>query len=554
MNASSFLSVLSSRWLSLIFAVVLFVVVTAIVIAQAAPNDNGVVYAMDDVYIHMALAKNLVLHGVWGVTPWETTNASSSPLWVALLAVGFFVVGVKAWLPLLMAAASSLLVVALSWRACTSAAAANDRQIGTVLLTLVAPLAVVAFASLPALTTQGMEHPLHAALMLTAALSLSRIAATGAKPWLPGYVVLFAALPILRYESLWLVALGSALLALRRRYALAALTLASGIVPLVAFGLWAMTQGQNFLPAAILTKSVGPALLAGDDLRHLVARFTWHPVQRIWSVPVLCVLWAVACSVLALRLLQLRWKILDRRWLVLLGVFVIGVWTHATFATFGWGARYEAYLIVLGIVSLACWFSQAEERQAIVSAFATPALRTGGAIVATCLVAAFLYTGVARLIVVTRNAVIATHEVRDRDIFIARFLAEAYPQQSVLAMNVGAIAWSGTPHLTDALALASPEVLRLYLQGALTPQSLDAVARQRAVKVAVIFDGWFADWTGGKPPWIAVAEVEPHANRPLNYTLYVLNDADGRVLAERLKAYQPDAGFKTTWRLLPPYQ
>jgi len=37
-------------------------------------------------------------------------------------------------------------------------------------------------------------------------------------------------------------------------------------------------------------------------------------------------------------------------WLVAL--FVGGTWMHATFATFGWGNRYEAYLIVLGLCAL----------------------------------------------------------------------------------------------------------------------------------------------------------------------------------------------------------
>ncbi len=536
--------------LALLAAAALYIALTALALQRAA-TDTGIVYALDDVYIHMALAKNLALHGVWGVTPWETTNASSSPLWVAILTVGFVVGGIAAWLPLLLAGLSSLLVLAVALRCLR--AASDDTRFATA-IGAIALLSIVVFASLPALTLQGMEHPLHAALMLAAAFAISRLASGGALPSLVGYALLIAALPLLRYESLWLVALGAAVLAMRRRYTLAALTLACGILPIIGFGLWAMTHGQTFLPAAILTKSLGPAWLAHDDLRRLVARFTWHPLQRIWSVPVLLVLWLAACGVLAIRLAQLRQRILASRWLVLLGLFADGTWIHATFATFGWGGRYEAYLIVLGIVGMACWVMQGDERRAIAALLAKPAWRIGGIVVVACLSVAFVYTGGARLWITTRNAIVATEEVRDRDLFVAHFLADAFPQQSVMAMNVGAIAWTGEPHLTDVLALGSPEVLRLFLRGQLDPASLDRIAAAREVKVATIFDAWFAEWTGGPAPWIAVAEIDPQAQRKLNYTLYARTDADARVLAERLKAYRPQPQFRSTIRLLPPFQ
>lgn len=525
-----------------------------ILILQRAATDNGIVYALDDVYIHMALAKNLAAHGVWGVTPWETTNASSSPLWVIALTAGFLVGGINGWTPLLLAGAAALSVL-LAGAHCLSQATppAADRpgRLTIRAVTIVALLAIVLVASLPALTLQGMEHPLHAAAMLLGASAMARAIATSYTPALPGYALLCAALPLLRYESLWLIVLGASLLALRRRYALAALTLACGVLPVVGFGLWALAHDQSFLPAAILTKSIGPASLADDGLRRLVARFSWHPLQRVWSVPVLFVLWLAACAILALRLAQLRRAILEQRWLVLLGLFAAGAWIHATFATFGWGSRYEAYLIVLGIVALAGWSLQDAERNAVAAILPW---RRAGTILAVGFILLFLWTGANRLIVVTRNAIIATEEVRDRDLFIAHFLADAYPRQSVMAMNIGALVWTGEPRLTDVLALGDTQTLRLFLRGQLDPAQLDRLAAERQVKVAVIFDQWFGEWTGGKAPWIAVAAVDPHARRRLDFTLYARTEADARILAERLKAYRPAPHFRATVRLLPPYQ
>lgn len=52
-------------------------------------------YALDDAYIHMAMAKNLAHHGVMGATRFEFTSSSSSPLWTLLLTVAFVVSGVR---------------------------------------------------------------------------------------------------------------------------------------------------------------------------------------------------------------------------------------------------------------------------------------------------------------------------------------------------------------------------------------------------------------------------------------------------------------------------
>src|SRR6185369_17160440 len=238
--------------LPLVFAVALFLAVTCYLLAHAAFDAGDVVYSLDDGYIHMAIAKNLVRHGVWGVTPWEFTSASSSPLWVALLAVGFFILGPHVSLPLALAGLSSILLLAVASRALRGAGAPAG-QAGFVLLVGLATLTALAlFTSLPALTMQGMEHPLHAALTLLAALLLSRIAADDLRslPWpaLLGYGALFAALPLLRYESLWLVAAGAILLLLRRRYALAAIAVAAALLPLTIFGLWMVAQAILFCP------------------------------------------------------------------------------------------------------------------------------------------------------------------------------------------------------------------------------------------------------------------------------------------------------------------
>ena len=306
------------------------------------------------------------------------------------------------------------------------------------------------------------------------------------------------------------------------------------------------------MPASIVSKAIAPTVLADDGLLRWVARFTWHPLQRLWSVPLLFGLVCAATAIVMARLIELRWKLLDRRWLVLLVLFVIGAWSHATFATFGWGLRYEAYLIALGLVALGCWLSRAEERAAIARLLVRPWIRLAAGLVALGALVFFIAAGGERL-----NGAIAsvdTRQVRDRDLFVARFLAESYPREGVVLMNIGAVSWHGEPHLTDTIGLATPDMLRLILQRDYSPQSVDRLARQRGARIAVVFDDWFADWTGGKAAWTPVVEIYPLGQPTFSYRLYALAPADAPLLAQRFKTYKPAGKYEITWRLLPPYQ
>ena len=117
----------------------------AFLLLRAALVHTGgrLVYALDDAYIHMAMAKNLVTHGVWGVTPNGFTSSSSSPLWVLLLAASYRLFGVNHFVPLALNAifAVTLLVAADRGlrRLDVSPAARTVGLVALVLLTPVCP-------------------------------------------------------------------------------------------------------------------------------------------------------------------------------------------------------------------------------------------------------------------------------------------------------------------------------------------------------------------------------------------------------------------------------
>ena len=82
-------------------AVTLLAVVAAL-LRRAVVREIGstFAYGLDDPYIHLALAENLLHHGTWGLVPGVYESASSSPLWTLMLTGAVAALPVSSvWIP-----------------------------------------------------------------------------------------------------------------------------------------------------------------------------------------------------------------------------------------------------------------------------------------------------------------------------------------------------------------------------------------------------------------------------------------------------------------------
>src|SRR5205807_1331441 len=138
----------------LIAALIVVALLTAAVLAQAAARGGGVfVYALDDAYIHLAVARSVAESGTWGLRAGEFASASSSPLWTVTLAGLIRLFGAQPLLPLILNLCLSVVAVVL--------AAGLLRDFGAGGRRLFVCLLVFALATpLPALVAGGMEHVL----------------------------------------------------------------------------------------------------------------------------------------------------------------------------------------------------------------------------------------------------------------------------------------------------------------------------------------------------------------------------------------------------------
>jgi hypothetical protein len=505
--------------------------------------DGRLISWLDDAYIHMAIARTLAEHSVYGLSPREFTPASSSPLWVLLLSITYtmfgvgeivaFVLNILAALALLLIAAEQLSrpadgAVSLAtatrgtrWQTVGGAWRVGWAFAGAITLMLAtAPITLVLGA---------MEHVAHAALMLIAVDAVARRLSDADElaSNLALYLTLLA-LPLVRYESLWLGALAVLGGLATRQWLFALGALVATVIGPYLFGALSMSEGWWMLPTPILVKSGIGDLLAQGSAWAFAKFLLWYPLKRlVVYVPLLAALMAISAALLLWTLMRDRENV-RRAWWIALALSLAGAWLHATFGQFGWGGRYEAYLLALFAVHLPVAFANLEPPRAF-----------SRRVMVLALAAATITAGLIadRGVVMHRGLGPAAATVWQRDFWPADFVDNSDSDGSVMAMNIGALMWRASPALTDILALGDKETARLVLAHRLDNDAVRALARQRNVKLAILFDDYYAQWVGGPPPFTKIATGRPIAAPDFAFSIYVIDPADGERIATELRKF-----------------
>src|SRR5258708_4366348 len=282
-----------------IFAVSVLWELLAIVIYLTIQRNQGHwVYGLDDAYIHMAMAKNIVQHGVYGVTPFAFTPSASSILWPFLLAAIYLITGVNEATPLILnvifASATIVLVhvILLRYR--------EPRRFRIAVL-----LGLIFAVPMLATITTGLEHSAHILVTLAFVFLAAEILAAEPSAMRNGKIALLVLAPLVsgfRYEGLFPIAITCLLFLLRRRVVYAFALGALAAAPIVIYGLVSTGQGWFFLPAPVLLKGVLPNVASvANEMNRL-------GVQRLLGQPHITVLVFAALILLLLGRRETWWS------------------------------------------------------------------------------------------------------------------------------------------------------------------------------------------------------------------------------------------------------
>lgn len=421
-------------------------------------------YAVDDAYIHLAVAKNYVLHGVFGITRYGFTSSLSSILWPWLLIGAFKLFGVSSLVPLVLNVLLSLLLIVLSFALLPPKRA------------LLLSLSLTFLGSTLGLTFVGLEHVLQIlATLIIVVAAVSPPENTGRRVLVLG--ALSALATAIRYEGMAVVLVVALYRLLRRDLWGSVAVVLGGALPVLLYGLWSRAHGWYFLPTSVLTKAYRFNLhspLGWVDLLGLKALRTSLILPGIYS------LWILLLIFLTTPLGRRG----DRPLLLMtLAVFTI----HLYFGNVHWFYRYEAYIVSLALFALVRSLDTAYLR-ALWRRLDVIGKASFGA--ATFL---FLFTVVARGYMAVGYVPSAASEVYRQDYQMALFVKEYYGDGPVVLNDVGNVAFYTDARIIDLWGLATLETARMLLEGRYTQERVDSFVRAKGGKMAVLYGDVFAE-------------------------------------------------------------
>lgn len=323
--------------LLLIVAVVLFAI-------SFLQNNETFVYPLDDPYIHMANAKNFAESGVWGVTLYEFTSSSSSPLWTLLLSGIFLILGSHTAIPFLLNIVVSIgLIVLVSDLLDKHLVSAPGRLFILMLMLFVTPL--------PAMIFSGQEHVLHALIVIGFVVLSSRILSTPGKSLLTPesrcLLLLSPLVTMVRYEGMFLIIVVCLLYTFKRRLFFAMILCTLGFLPVLIMGLLSMYHGWFFFPNSVYIKGNLTGIHTLGDFTTLTINSLFWMQSKLVRSPVLLFLMLLAVFTYIYNLVRKK-KFWSPQQVMLL-IFFLVAFFHAIFAHTAWFYRYEAYLVALGL-------------------------------------------------------------------------------------------------------------------------------------------------------------------------------------------------------------
>jgi hypothetical protein len=469
---------------------------TVLVILSTRMNQGRLIYPIDDTYIHMAIAKNTALHGVWGVTTYEFTSSTSSPLWTFLIALIYFAFGVNDGTPFMLNLLLGACVIIMAYYFLERHLRDSRRWFRFLIL-----MTVIFVTPLAPLTFSGMEHVLHMLLTLCFVyLSIANLAGRPNAPiWNTALLIVIAPFLVMsRYEGAFLVCVVCFFFLLQRRILPAALIGLIALLPIVLYGLWSVAHGWYFLPNSVLLKGQVP----DSSLKGIFNLLVGGPQRIQENAHVLLLL--IASLALLFLLYRDTENPLDpsRKYIHL--IFVGTLLLHMQFAQAGWFYRYEAYIVLLGIMTVGIAISDRVPK--IAWDFNKRALQSYALLFFLAGVIALPFSSRAMLSLV--NTPQATNNIYEQQYQMGLFLKQFYQGSTVMVNDIGAVTYLADIRLLDMWGLGSLEPARLKMQQQYTAQHINVWSQQQGVTIAIVYDRWFErDGFGGIPPqWVQVGQ------------------------------------------------
>ncbi|WP_333850630.1 hypothetical protein [Epilithonimonas sp.] len=425
------------------------------------------IYPLDDAYIHLSMAKNFAEFQTWGITQYEFSSTTSSPLFTFLLAVLIKVFGNWEYLPLIANSVAGVGLILIFHR--------YLKQFSQTTYIIVLS-SVVLLMPLHLMIMTGMEHVFHTLAMILVLLQFQKYLEVKT-PRNFSNLALFSIIAVgFRYESLFFIFfICIYLFFLKRDYVISIALGLFAIIPVVVYGWISVDHGSFFLPNSLILK--------GNTNDGIVGFLTRVAGNAYRGISVLILVLILLTQIIRSKNQKSFSEKLSKNAIPI--VVFCGFVIHLLFANFGWLIRYESYLVVIILFAITPFVDEVFQKNSI-----NKILKFGTVFL-------LLITLYMRFGTMLEKQPIASKNIFDQQIQLADFLHHYYRNSRVVANDIGAITYFSNIHLLDTYGLGSIEVAKLrkndhgkFLDNKNLQNYVAETAKNQMFDVALVYDSW----------------------------------------------------------------
>lgn len=478
------------------FAGIVFIAIVIFQIIDISQNcDGNYIYPLDDTYIHLSIANNFSNHGIWGVTSHEFSSSSSSLLYTLILSISMLIFGNNQLLPLLINIVTSYVIIIVIFNLLKSDYYITSNKtninkkgfIWTGFLLFIITAIIALSAPIVILTLSGMEHTIQILVNLLFISALVKYLSDSRKSDFRNLILLAPLVTGARFEGIFLIFIAIIFLLTKKEFKKTFYIFIAAVLPLAVYGLISQSNGWMPLPNSILLKSTKPETM--DLIGILLYPLQWIP--KLMKEHHLLTIFISAAGLLFVNH-QYRRSYFEFKniWLVITLLLII---IHLTFAKTGWVYRYEAYIVVIGLVAIALNIADLikfGERKLRIAVLALVAL-----MIISCGIRTF--NSITDVSTMSRN-------IYEQQFQMSRFLGQYYGNYTVTLGDIGACTYFTDIKLLDLVSLGSIEPLKLRIAKKFNAGEIEKLAKTKNAKIAILYKDAFLDYI--PPSWIEAGD------------------------------------------------
>jgi hypothetical protein len=514
----------SSRY-SLIITLIWALLTASVILTSIQFCDDRLIYTLDDPYIHMKVAQT-ILQGGYGVNLSEYSSPSSSVLYPLMLA-GADLLGMTSAGPLILNLIAGAGAVYLGSLFLERHVLGSDVTGKSALFLYPLGVLLIFAVSAVALPMTGLEHSWHVYLVVAALFGLvEMLSAQDGVSW--GLIAAIVLIPLVRFEGVAFSCAAILALALTGHWKPALTAMALMTVSLVAYGAIMSRLGLPLLPASVLLKSNAASAVVDSRGYFSIARATLGnligklsetgSISKTGSLNHPQGILLLVMIVLMFRGWALTPAGLERRnSAVIAAVASFGLIAHIFAGKFGWFARYEVYVVVLGLLAV-LFTLRYSIRESVTR-------HDWNAQIVMLLAVAIVVIPYLEAALVTP---LASRGIYEQQFQMHRFVTNFY-REPVAVNDLGWVSYKNDAFVLDLEGLGSEPVRRLRMTGTYGATQMSEVTAHYGIGLVMIYESWF----GSVPPsWrrIAIMHTESVTSFSGDVSFFVTPDADiGRV-------------------------